>query len=100
MSPEGYAWLGAGLAIGFAAAGTGIGIGILTSKSVEAAARQPEMRGAIQRLMILGIAFVEALALYALVIAIILAGKSSGKRETTESEDAAPGEPPAAVAPR
>ena len=77
MTPEGLAWMGAGLAIGLAALGTGIGIGILSGKSVEAAARQPEMIGTIQRLMILGIAFIEALCLYALLIAFILIGKGN-----------------------
>lgn len=95
MTPEGMAWLGAGIAIGFAALGTGIGIGILAGKSVEAVARQPELRGTIQRLMILGIAFTEALCLYALVVAIMLIGKAG--------QTAAPAhggaEPPAAVAP-
>ncbi|MBN1556690.1 MAG: ATP synthase F0 subunit C [Lentisphaerae bacterium] len=75
MTPEGLSWLSAGLAIGLAALGTGIGIGLLVGKSVEAAARQPEMSNAIQRMMILGIAFTEALCLYALLIAIMLAGK-------------------------
>ena len=77
MTPQGLAWLGAGLGIGLAALGTGIGIGILVGKSVEAVARQPEMRGTLQRLMILGIAFVEALCLYALVISIMLIGKGA-----------------------
>jgi F-type H+-transporting ATPase subunit c len=80
MQPEAFAWLGAGLAIGLAALGTGIGIGILAGKSVEAAARQPEFIGQIQKLMILGIAFIEALCLYALLIAFTLIGK--GKAET------------------
>ena len=75
MTPESMAWLGAGIGIGLAALGTGIGMGILVGKSVEAAARQPEMSGAIQRMMILGIAFTEALCLYALLVAIMLAGK-------------------------
>jgi F-type H+-transporting ATPase subunit c len=75
MTPEGYAWISAGVAIGVAAAGTGIGIGILGAKSVEAAARQPEAAGAIQRMMILAIAFIEALCLYALLIAILLVNK-------------------------
>ena len=82
MTSEGLAWLGAGLSVGLAALGTGIGSGILSGKSVEAAARQPESLGTIQRLMILGIAFIEALCLYALLISIILLGK--GKPETTE----------------
>ena len=75
MTPQAFAWLGAGLSIGLAALGTGIGIGIVVGKSVEAIARQPELRGALQRLMILGIAFVEALCLYALVVSIMLLGK-------------------------
>lgn len=76
MQPEAFAWLGAGLAIGLAALGTGIGIGMLASKSVEAAARQPEAVPQIQKLMILAIAFIEALCLYALLIAFTLAGKT------------------------
>jgi F-type H+-transporting ATPase subunit c len=75
MTPEGLAWLSAGLGIGLAAMGTGIGIGILAGKSVEAAARQPEASANIQRMMILGIAFIEALCLYALLVAIMLLGK-------------------------
>ncbi len=77
MQPEAFAWLGAGLAIGLAALGTGIGIGLLAAKSVEAAARQPEAVPQIQKLMILGIAFIEALCLYALLIAFTLTGKTS-----------------------
>ena len=60
------------LGIGLAALGTGVGIGMLAAKSVEAAARQPEAGSTIQRMMILGIAFIEALCLYALLIAIML----------------------------
>ncbi len=75
MLPEGLAWVGAGLAIGLAALGTGIGIGLLAGRAVEGVARQPEAAGQIQRVMILGIAFIEALCLYALLIAIMLVGK-------------------------
>ena len=97
MEPQGLAWIGAGLGIGLAALGTGIGIGILGGKSVEAAARQPEAVGQIQKLMILVIAFIEALCLYALLIAILLIGKgtdagthsddTSGKPSTAEQMD-------------
>lgn len=82
MVPESMAWLAAGLSIGLAALGTGIGIGILGGKSVEAAARQPEAAGTIQRLMILGIAFIEALCLYALLISIMLVGKGKAAEGT------------------
>lgn len=90
MTPEGMAWLGAGLAIGLAALGTGVGIGILAGKSVEAAARQPEASGMVQRLMILGIAFIEALCLYALLIAIMLLGKGRAETPAPAGEPAAP----------
>ena len=93
MTPTGMAWLGAGIGIGLAALGTGIGIGILAGKSVEAAARQPESVGTIQRLMILGIAFIEALCLYALLVAFMLLAKKDDS--TTHPDQAA--EQPAAV---
>jgi len=85
-APEGWAWLAAGLAVGLAALGTGLGIGMVAAKSVEAAARQPEASGTVQRLMILAIAFIEALCLYALLIAIMLVGKG----KTEEAAAAAP----------
>jgi len=85
MTAEGIAWLSAGLAIGMAAIGTAIGIAMLGAKSVDAVARQPEAAPQIQRLMILGTAFIEALCLYALLIGIMLVGK--GK---TEEPAAAP----------
>ena len=88
MTPEGWAWLSAGLAIGLAALGTGIGIGMLGAKSVEAVARQPESTKTIQRMMIVAIAFIEALCLYALLIALILTGKGKAK-ESAEPEPAA-----------
>ena len=84
MTPEAFAWLGAGLGIGIAALGTGIGIGMLAGKGLEAAARQPESAGAIQRMMILAIAFIEALCLYALLIALLLSFKGGAAEEEAE----------------
>lgn len=72
------AYLAAGMAaiaMGIAAAGTGISVGMLSSKALEGMARQPEASGQIRTSMILAIAFVEAIALYALVICLILATK-------------------------
>jgi F-type H+-transporting ATPase subunit c len=88
ISPEGLAWLGAGLAVGLAALGTGIGIGLVAGKSVEAAARQPEASGMVQRLMILAIAFIEAPCLYALLIAIMLIGKGKPAAANEKAESA------------
>ncbi len=64
--------LAAGVAIGVGALGPGIGIGMLAGKAMEALGRNPEARGAIQQNMILAIAFAEAIAIYALVVAIII----------------------------
>ena len=65
--------LGAGLAIGLGALGPGIGIGILGYGAMQALGRNPEARGPILTNMMIGIAFAEAIAIYALIIAIILA---------------------------
>jgi len=73
MTPEAMRLLAAGLAIGLGALGPGIGIGILGYGAMQAIGRNPEAKGAIQTNMIVGIAFAEAVAIYALIIAIILA---------------------------
>lgn len=64
--------LAAGLAIGLGAIGPGIGIGILAGKALEAIGRNPEAASKIQGTMILAIAFTEAIAIYALVVALII----------------------------
>lgn len=64
--------LGPGLAMGLGAIGPGIGIGLLVGKALEAIGRNPEAAGKIQTVMILGIAFTEAIAIYALVIALLI----------------------------
>jgi F-type H+-transporting ATPase subunit c len=73
MEAEAAKLLGAGLAAGLGMLGPGIGIGILGAGALNAIGRNPEASGAIQTNMILAIAFAEALGIYALVIAIILA---------------------------
>jgi F-type H+-transporting ATPase subunit c len=64
--------LAAAIAIGLGAIGPGIGIGILASKAMEAIGRNPEAAPKIQTAMILAIAFTEAIAIYALVVALII----------------------------
>ncbi len=64
--------LGAGIAIGLGAVGPAIGIGLLAAKAMEALGRNPDAAGPIQQNMILAIAFTEAIAIYALVVAIII----------------------------
>ncbi|MBI4505546.1 MAG: ATP synthase F0 subunit C [Chloroflexi bacterium] len=72
MDPVAAKQLAAGLAIGLGALGPGLGIGILASKAMEALGRNPEAQGAIQLNMILGLAFCEAIGIYALVVALII----------------------------
>jgi len=64
--------LAAGIAIGLGALGPGIGIGLLAAKAMEALGRNPEARAPIQQNMVLGLAFAEALGIYALVVAVII----------------------------
>ena len=64
--------LGAGLAIGAGAIGPGIGVGLVVMGALQAIGRNPEAQGQLQTIMFIGIAFAEAIAIYALVIAFIL----------------------------
>jgi len=66
------------LAIGLAAIGSGIGLGLTGKGGLEAMGRQPEAAAKIQTAMILGLAFSEALTIYAFVTMFILSGKISG----------------------
>jgi len=75
MDPKVAAYLAAGFGMSGAACGTAIGIGWLASKAMDGMARQPEASNNIRTSMILAIAFVEAIALYALVVCLILATK-------------------------
>ena len=61
-----------GLAVGLGVIGPGIGIGILVSKALEAIGRNPEAAGKVTGTMFIGIAFVEALAIFALLIAFTI----------------------------
>lgn len=72
MTDEGLKLLATALAIGLGAIGPGIGMGLLAGKALEAMGRNPEMEGKIRTNMILAAAFTEAIAIYALVIALIL----------------------------
>jgi F-type H+-transporting ATPase subunit c len=72
MDADTAARLAAGIGMGLATIGPGIGIGLLTGRTSEAIARQPEAAGEIRTAFIIGLALAEALALYAFVIAIIL----------------------------
>ena len=72
MNEEGLRLLAAALAIGIGGIGPGIGIGMLVGKAMEALGRNPEAEPAIRINMILGIVFTEAIAIYALVVALAI----------------------------
>ncbi len=61
----------AALALGIAAFGCGIGQGIATGKAVEGISRQPEAADAIRGALLLGLALIEALTIYALLVAFL-----------------------------
>ena len=64
-----------GLGIGMAAMGTGIGMGNAINGSLQGTARNPEAGGKIMTTMIIGLALIESLCIYALVICFILVFK-------------------------
>jgi F-type H+-transporting ATPase subunit c len=63
---------GAGLAIGLGAIGPGIGQGTASGKAIEGLARQPEAEGRIRGTLLLSLAFMEALTIYGLVVALVI----------------------------
>ncbi len=63
--------IGAGLAT-TGMIGAGLGIGVLVNGAVQAMGRNPDASGNIQVNMVLGIAFAEAVAIYALVVALLI----------------------------
>ncbi|HBY97641.1 MAG: ATP synthase F0 subunit C [Ardenticatenaceae bacterium] len=65
-------FLSSGLAIGLGAIGPGIGVGLVMLGALQAIGRNPEAAPEIRTNMILGIAFAESIAIYALVVALIL----------------------------
>jgi F-type H+-transporting ATPase subunit c len=66
-------WVGvaAAIALGIAAAGCGVGQGLATAAACEGTARNPGAGGPIRIAFIIGVALIESLTLYALVIVLI-----------------------------
>ncbi|MEG6617354.1 F0F1 ATP synthase subunit C [Peptococcaceae bacterium 1198_IL3148] len=69
--------IGASLAVGLAALGAGIGNGLVTGRTVEGIARQPEARGVLQTTMFIAVGLIEAMPIIAVVIAFMLIGKAA-----------------------
>ena len=72
MDATGLIALSMAIAIGLSAIGSGIGQGLATARATESMARQPEMAGGIRTTLILGLAFMETLTIYGLLIALKL----------------------------
>jgi len=72
MDSESVKLIAAAVAIAFGAFAPAIAIGLIGSRAMEALGRNPEAADKIQPAMILAIAFAEAVAIYALVVALII----------------------------
>lgn len=64
--------IGMALVVGLGVIGPGVGIGLIVSGALQAMGRNPEARGVLITNMFIGIAFTEALAIFALVIGFII----------------------------
>lgn len=64
--------LAMGLAIGFGVIGPGIGLGLATKAIIESIARQPEVEGQVSKYFWIGAGLIEACAIYALLVVILL----------------------------
>lgn len=72
MELEAARALAAGIAMGVGALGPGLGIGLLSFGAMQSIGRNPEATNLIQTNLILAIALTEAIAIYALVVALVL----------------------------
>lgn len=67
--------IGAGIAIGIAAAGGAVGQGRAAAAALEGIARNPNASGKLFTPLILGLALIESLVIYAFVIAILIVNR-------------------------
>ena len=64
--------ISAGIGIGIGTIGTGIGQGMAVNGAMQGIARQPEAASTISTNLIIGLAFIESLTIYALVVVLLL----------------------------
>ena len=64
--------LSAGICMGIGTLGPGIGEGIAAAKACEGVSREPQNAGVITRTMLVSLAVIESLGIYALVVALLL----------------------------
>ena len=84
MEAEAMKMLAVGLTAGLGFLGPGLGLGLIGFGAMQALGRNPEARGPIMTNMILAIAFAEAIGIYALIVAIIIAMIAGKKKEDEE----------------
>ncbi|HSQ63578.1 MAG TPA: ATP synthase F0 subunit C [Polyangiaceae bacterium] len=73
--PKFGAYLGAGLAMGLAVLGGGLGQGRASASALEGIARNPSAQSKIQTPMLIALALIESLVLFALLVAYLLQSK-------------------------
>ena len=73
MTPEVMKMLAVGLAVGLGMLGPALAIGLIGYSALQGISRNPEASGSIMTNMILVTAFAEAIGIYVLIVAIILA---------------------------
>ena len=72
MTVEEISILSAAIAVSFGALGPGLGEGRAVASALDAIARQPEAAGTISRTLFVGLAMIETMAIYCLVVALLL----------------------------
>jgi F-type H+-transporting ATPase subunit c len=72
ITDDGMKFVAAAIVMGLGGLGPALAIGNLAGRAMEALGRNPEAQPVIQTNMILGLAFAEAIAIYALVVAIMI----------------------------
>ncbi len=72
MTPEVAKLFASAAAIAIGGIAPALAIGMLAAKSMEAIGRNPEAAGKVQVPMLIAMAFAEAIAIYALVVALII----------------------------
>ena len=72
MTIEEISVLSAAIAVSFGALGPGLGEGRAVAAAMDAIARQPEAAGTISRTLFVGLAMIETMAIYNLVVALLV----------------------------
>jgi len=72
MDPKGLSIIAAALAISIGSIGPALAAGRAVASAMDAIARQPEAAGTISRTLFVGLAMIETMAIYCLVVALLL----------------------------